>query len=254
MANPSDEDPSSQPSFPIDKDGREISTPKKVWWVWKHDLYHKAEDFKKALEKLQPGLRWDIKQREKDGFMEDEFIVITPPGKPATEPSTFVINGQEYTLNPGDVITIDWEVMEAMRQHLSEEDFQSLFGNAEFIDEEDDMPLSVEDIDRISAMIAEKNQGFTPAWKQTITICATIALFALGCVGWWTVALNRSEDRSQANAARLEAKLDAQSESLETKLDAQSEEIKKLGLSMNTIGTYLRTKEGQKTSTSTDTD
>ena len=86
--------------------------------------------------------------------------------------------------------------------------------------EEDEMPLNQQDKDWIIAALAQAqaSQGFTPAWKQVLVIC----LFALGCVGWWTVRLDRSEDRADARMAKIEDALEAHGKILE-RLDERSQ-------------------------------
>ena len=69
---------------------------------------------------------------------------------------------------------------------------------------ENGMALNADDLEKIKALLNNAEQGFTPAWKQTAAICFTIAVFAIASVSWWTIQLNRLDDKVDNKVASKE--------------------------------------------------
>lgn len=97
------------------------------------------------------------------------------------------------------------------------------------LDEENDMPLSQQDLENI--VISVRKSGVATSWKQTLTLCATIAVFSIGCVAWWTNRLDHVEDkldaRITANQDKLDARITASEQKLSTRLDILAENLGK---------------------------
>lgn len=75
-------------------------------------------------------------------------------------------------------------------------------------DLESEMPLNQQDLDNIVAAV--KKSGVATSWKQTLTLCATIAVFSIGCVAWWTTRLDRVDDKLGDRLDKIEATLKEQ--------------------------------------------
>lgn len=105
--------------------------------------------------------------------------------------------------------------------------------------QEMDMPLTQQDLSNIAATVAAANQGFTPAWKQTLTLCGTVAIFALGCVGWWTSELHRVEDKIDTRMTGMEDKLTKQDEKWDARMDSMLHGINDVKIEMSALNAKL---------------
>lgn len=99
--------------------------------------------------------------------------------------------------------------------------------------------MTQQDPSNIAATVAAANQGLTPAWKQTLTLCGTVAIFALGCVGWWTSELHRVEDKIDARMTGMEDKLTKQDEKWDARMDSMLHGINDVKIEMSALNAEL---------------
>jgi hypothetical protein len=102
------------------------------------------------------------------------------------------------------------------------------------------MALNQQDIN--SLVEAMKKAGMAATWKQTLTLCATIAVFSLGFVTWWTTRLDRVEDKLDARMTIMDTRLRTIDQSLQGQgeiLARLDERSTKIAISTNTIAVEM---------------